>query len=141
MKTLSAQDIAASDDHKIERVKVPEWGGQVFVRTMPGNVRDAYESACLDAKPTEGMVGIRARLTAFTVCDKAGKLLFVGEDGSPDLAQIEMLGERSAVALDRVFTTASRINHLRKEDIDELLGNSDGGRTGEPGSALPPTSE
>lgn len=103
-----------------ERVDVPEWGGEVYVRVMSGAELDAYEVSCLNAAGEQTFDNIRAKLAAFTVCDDAGKLLF-------DPGDIAWIGRTSCVALDRVWEVATRINKRRKQDMDTLRGNSQSG--------------
>ena len=47
MNILSKEAILAADDLPREIVSVPEWGGQVCVRTMTGTDRDAFETSLL----------------------------------------------------------------------------------------------
>jgi hypothetical protein len=42
--TLTRDSILNAKDLKKELVKVPEWGGEVYVRCMTGSERDAFES-------------------------------------------------------------------------------------------------
>ena len=45
MNILSKEAILAADDLPREKVNVPEWGGEVLVRTMSGTDRDAFEAS------------------------------------------------------------------------------------------------
>lgn len=117
--SLTKEEILAADDCKVEQVSVPEWGddGHVFVRTMTGDERDDFEAETLGDKPSDratSLKHIRARLAAYTLCDQQDNRLFGKDD-------IELLGQKSAAALDRVFAVASRLNRLRKEDVEELI--------------------
>lgn len=112
---LNRDTILAKTQLPTERVSVPEWGGDVFVRMLTGGERDYFESSINDARAS-GNTNIRARLASMTVCDESGKRLFSDSD-MPAIAQL------SAAALDRVFEVSARLNRLRKEDIDELEGN------------------
>jgi len=106
---LSRDSILTATDLKKEEVAVPEWGGSVFVRTMSGSERDAFESVQLKDPHKD----FRARMAVQTVCDENGELLF-----SP--ADVDAVGKKSAAALDRVFALACRINGFTKQDVDEL---------------------
>ena len=44
MPILNKAAILAAEDLKTETVAVPEWGGEVRVRTLTGTERDAFES-------------------------------------------------------------------------------------------------
>lgn len=119
--TLTADQILGASDSRTETVSVPEWGGDVKVRTLTGRERDSFEASIVSGKAVN-MVNVRAKLVARTLCDDAGKRLFTD-------AQIEILGDRSARALDRVFAVAQRINGLSQQDVDELAKNSGSGQS------------
>ena len=119
--TLTADQILDANDSTTEIVTVPEWGGDVRVRTLTGKERDSFEASIVNGK-TVNMVNVRAKLVARTACDDSGKRLFSD-------AQIELLGDRSAKALDRVFTVAQRLNGLTQQDVEELAKNSGAGQS------------
>jgi hypothetical protein len=110
---LSRAAILAAGDIESERVEVPEWGGAVWVRTMDGRERDAFEGHQI-AHPWED---IRARLAVITVCDSGGQALFNAGD-------VAAISRKSGRALDRIFEVSARLSGLGKKDIDELKKNS-----------------
>lgn len=115
MSTLREQ-IFAAQDLPSKAVPVPEWGLEVFVRSMTGAERDQYEQDLLAARGADGKVNlanVRARLVAFCTVDAEGKRVFANED-------IPALGAKSAAALDRVFAAASALNGIGQKDVDEL---------------------
>lgn len=117
---LTRDQILSSDDLGREKVDVPEWSGEVYVRTMTGSERDMYELKMLDAQKKGGITGIqdiRATLAALTVCTDDGAPIF-------SLSDIEALGRKSCAALDRVCEVAQRLNRLTAADIDELKKSS-----------------
>ncbi len=61
------------------------------------------------------------------ICDESGTRLFKDK-------QIGELGEKSSIALDRIFAVAKRINKLADSDLDELEKNSDAASRGASGS-------
>lgn len=116
MMTLTRDQIMSCDDLQRELVKLPEWSGEVYVRTMTGSERDMYELRMLEGRKNGGITGIqdiRATLAALTVCDEHGAPIF-------SLSDIEGLGRKSCAALDRVCEVAQRLNRLTTDDIDEL---------------------
>ena len=119
MALLTKEAILAADDLPSEIVPVPEWGGEVKVRSISGKERDGLEAAISAGKKVD-LSNIRARLVALSV---------VGEDGKPLFApaDVEALGGKSAKALDRVFDVAQRLSGLRKEDVEDLVKNSASG--------------
>lgn len=112
---LTAEAILSADDQPKKEVKVPEWGGSVWVRTMSSVERDKYEK---EVQRSEDSVpdNFRAKLAVKTVCDKDGNLLF-SED------QAEALGKKSAKVLDRIFSAIMSLNGFSDKDIAELQGN------------------
>lgn len=110
---LQAQDLPAED------VEVPEWGGVVRVRALTGAERDAYEASVVRRKGNKmeyDPTNMRAKLVAMCVVDEQGNRVFSDKD-------VELLGRKSAAALDRVFQVAQRLSGLRAEDLEELEKN------------------
>ena len=117
---LTKDAILAASDMEYEIVDVPEWGGQVRVRSLTGTERDAFESSMLEGSGKNQKIStkdIRAKLCARTIVDMEDKRLF--NDG-----EIAKLGAKSAAALDRVYTVASRLSKVSNEDVEELAKNS-----------------
>lgn len=113
---LNKEAILAASDLKQEIVNVPEWGGEVIIRTMTGEERDAFDSEMIrDEK--RSLKNVRARFLSLILCDEKGNRLFDDKD-------ISALGKKSAAALDRLFTAGQKLNRLSNEDIEELAGNS-----------------
>jgi len=113
---LTRESILQSDDLPRELVEVPEWGGDVYVRTLTGTERDAFEQSMVHKKNKTNLANVRARFAVLTVCDDSGQRLFTDEDAKE-------LGTKSAAALDRVFEVAQRLNGFSKEDAEDLAGN------------------
>jgi hypothetical protein len=114
---LSKQQILEAKDVRTETVAVPEWGGEVLVKTMSGTERDAYEvSLATGDKPgLPNLVDVRARLLVFTLVNEDGSRIFT-------LDEIGVLGAKSAAALDRLFDAARRLNGIGRE-IEVLAKN------------------
>jgi len=113
---LSREAILNSDDLPRELVHVPEWGGDVYVSTLNGTQRDAFEQSITGKKNKMNLDNVRARFAVLTLVDEQGNRLF--EDGDA-----KALGEKSASALDRVFGVAQRLNGFSDSDARELAGN------------------
>jgi hypothetical protein len=116
MRFLKIDEIKAADDLKSEEVEVPEWGGKVIVRMMTGRERDAFEASVMLAGKKPNYDNLRARLVALTVIDEEGNRLFSEKD-------IEWLGQKSAAALEKIFDVSQRLNAIREQDVEDLLGN------------------
>ena len=110
---LTKEAILAADDLPRERVTVPEWGGDVFVRTMTGTERDAFEASLIGTGSGKDgrLENVRARLVSLALCSESGERLF-------DDAEIVALGKKSARALDRVFGVAQRLNGIGTDQVD-----------------------
>lgn len=123
-RILTRADILQADDLPRELVEVPEWGGSLYVYSMTGTERDAFEDSTTEirqvgrGKPTvkHRFDNIRAKMCARCIKDEDGVRLFTEED-------VEALGRKSAKALDRVFAVAQRLNGFSQEDLEELAGN------------------
>lgn len=120
MAILTKQQILDADDLKKEVVPVPEWGGEVIVTTMTGAAKDAYECSIVQfdgGKATQNLNNVRAKLIAASVVDEQNNLLFSDKE-------VELLGRKSAAALDRVFAVAQRLNAVTQDDLEELAKKS-----------------
>lgn len=120
MKKLTREMILNCDDLKTQEIEIPEWGGTVTIRMMTGRERDAFEASIVDSKGgTRAMKfdNIRAKLVAKTVIDPDTKeLMFT-------VADVEALGNKSAAALDRIFSASQKLSKITEEDVEELVKN------------------
>lgn len=108
---LSKQDILAKSCAKTQTIAVPEWGGEVNIRTITAAERDKFELQC-----SESFVNVRARLCSLAICDESGKRLF-------DDTDVAALGEKDAAPINRIFEAARKLNGFTDEDIEELEKN------------------
>lgn len=113
---LTKEQILQANDLKREVVFVPEWGGEVTVRTLTGEEKDAYEMA-MYAGGKKDLSNIRAGLLARAIVGDDGKRLFTD-------AEVQALGRKSASALDRVYSAAARLSGISKDDEKEFEKNS-----------------
>lgn len=118
---LTKDQILQADDKRTERVEVPEWGGTVIVRTLTGTERDLFEESILrDGR--RDFKGIRAKLVALSVVGEDGVRLFTFKEA-------DLLGEKSARALDRLFGVAQRLCGFTEKDMEGLAENLPGGQS------------
>ncbi len=115
MAILNREAILSAVDLKKELVKVPGWGGEVYISMMTGEARDAWEQGLVGGKGAN-LDNIRARLVAFTAVDDQGKRLFSNEDAIA-------LGQKSATALERCVKVAQKLNRLTEQELDDLVKN------------------
>ncbi len=116
----TADSILSVDDAKFENVDVPEWGGSVRIKAMTGEERDAFESSIAGTNGKMNTINIRAKLVFLSVVNSKGERIFNKE-------QITVLGQKSAAALNRVYTAAAKLSAITSSDVDELAKNSDSG--------------
>lgn len=118
---LSREQILAAEDLPIESVMVPEWGGEVLVRTLTARQRDEFESSLVlgeGKKAKVDVINARARLVVATAVDASGNLLFSPGDA-------ESLGRKSGAAINRIYEVAARLAGITDKDVEELVGNSE----------------
>ncbi len=126
--SLTKQQILSADDCKKERIDVPEWGGEVYIRVMTGAERDMFEAGLYGSDNYNGsgkmnFKNVRAKLATLTLCDESGNRLFTDAD-------MVTLGTKSAAALDRVFSAAQKLNGFTDQDVEDLAKNSVSGQRG-----------
>ena len=114
--TLTAADILNCDDSSKEKINIPEWGGDVYIKVMSGSERDSWELYYGKEIEKTNSVNVRSKLAGLTLCDEQGKRLF--SDG-----QIAALGKKSGSALERVYVESLRINKVTESDIEALEKN------------------
>ncbi len=113
---LTKDQILAAPDLPTRDIEVPEWGGTVRVKSLKGKEREQYEQSILvgPAKNrTVNMIGMRAKLVAAAVIDENGKKIF-NED------EVMALAEKSAKALERVFSVAGDLSGLGEDEVKKL---------------------
>ena len=115
MALLSRDSILQANDLPCERVAVPEWGGEVYVRGLGGAERDQLESIMLQDK-VRSFENLSARLAAMTIVDEQGARLFTDAD-------VATLGRKSSAALRRVVEVAQRLSAVSDADVEQLTKN------------------
>lgn len=110
MMALSKAKILAANDVKLsDPIEVPEWGGEVYIKTLSGTERDAFEDSYAEQK----MKAFRIRFLLLTLSDDAGERLFSDAD-------TDALGKKSSIVINRLFEKAWAHNAFRNEDVDSL---------------------
>ena len=118
MGILSKKQILEAVDLKTIKVAVPEWNGEVFVRTLSGEERDHFEQSILGEDRKMNLDNVRAKLCVLTIVDDKGNRIFAETD-------IIALGKKSGQALDRIYEVSQTLNGIGKNDIEELVKNSE----------------
>lgn len=110
--SLTAEQILAADDLGLKKVRIKEWGGDVFIRVMSVGERDEYERMWIGKKET-GVENFRTQYLARVLCDESGKLLFTRE-------QMKALADKSGAVMGKLFDVAMKHNSMTEEDVQEL---------------------
>lgn len=113
---LTRDQILAAKDIATEKVEVPEWGGSVLVRGLSGGARDTIEAIYTSADGSmnrDRFGNFRAAIVAKSIVDDDGDRVFTDKD-------VEALGEKSSLALGRVFDAAMKLSALNPEDGDGI---------------------
>lgn len=115
-------DILDADDLDREKVHVPEWDVDLWVRALTAAERDEYESEIVQLDQAGDVQmdrrNARAKLVVKCVVDEDGQNVFRNGDAA-------RLGQKSGRAVDRLFAAAQRLSGITEEDMDELVGKSE----------------
>lgn len=122
MSVLSKQNILQVKDSVIERVSVPEWGGEVCLRSITAAERGFIEAAAATYKESKGKDASFARtftvkILSMALCDEEGKRLFSDDE-------VSQLAQKNAKVVARLAEVAQRLSGFAKEDLEELEKNS-----------------
>lgn len=124
MPLLTRDMILKAQDAKQEAIDVPEWGGRVLVRALSGAERDRFESSVMMTNKRGdrevNLRNMRAKLVVLSCIDAKGERLFADAD-------VAVLGDKSASALQRVYDVAAKLSGISKDDAEDLAKNSSGG--------------
>jgi hypothetical protein len=118
---LDRSAILGKKDRALVREYVPEWNGFVYLRTMSGEQRDAFEVSCI-VNGKQSYANVRGKLLVHVICNKDGDLLFTEAEAAD-------LGKKSGAALGRLYNRATQLNAVTEADVDELVKNSGSGTT------------
>ena len=118
---LDFQDLSTRD------VAVPEWGGLVVrVRELTGTERGDFQAAISTVTTEPGgesrvefdAHNLQVQLCAMTIVDENGDRLFKN-------SEVDMLGRKSARALQRVFEASSQLSGIAEDSVEEAAEKSE----------------
>jgi len=104
---------------KIESVAIDGLPEPLYLRTLTGRERDAFENGCFTQRGKDRVMNtdnIRAKLLVRSICNEQGERLFADNEA-------EALGNIPADILDTLFAKAQAMSGLAPADIEELKGN------------------
>jgi len=106
---MSKSRIVSAADTKLDTVNVPEWGGEVCLKTLTGSERDSFE----ESYSGEKMKNFRCRFLVLTLCDENGERLFADDEA-------DVVGKKSALVINRLFEKAWQLNAFSDAAVDSL---------------------
>lgn len=116
---LSKDQIFSIDDLPMRTVHVPQWGGDVTLKTLDGTEREELERLINEFKTRGKLPGgqaVRAVAAALSCVDENGEKLFEKND-------IPTLAKKSGAALDSLLDEILDLNGMTKAAARELEGN------------------
>lgn len=114
-KDLVINDILATEDKTIEKLPIPEWKGNVYVRVMSAKERSEIEDLYMRITESKRDTGrFRKELLRRTWVDKDGVLVM------SDNALAEHMMGKNALAIERIFEKSCEVNGFRQKDVDTL---------------------
>ncbi len=128
MALLTREQVVNCDDRRYEIVPVPEWAGEVRVRSLTEPEYHAYRDSVLTRAGKEREVNeltMRACLVAACVVDESGQTIFTVDDltGGKDPTKA-----KSAHAIAIIWKKAAQLCGLDEDDIGEILKNCETGQ-------------
>lgn len=108
--SLSASDILGVEDRVVEKVKVKEWGGDVFVRSL--TTEEGIALGELIGGSADARKLMLCQLAAF-MCDETGVQLFADEAGAARLMS------RKPTVLSRIIKAGQRLNHAESQEDEK----------------------
>lgn len=116
MALLTKEQILQSNTVTTEKVAVPEWGGEIILKSLSANDQDVIDSLLLKGKAEGGTYdGYRAVVLSRAIVDEQGKRLFTPEE-------VAALGEQDKTVIDRLI---EKVRNLTPADAtaEELAKN------------------
>lgn len=110
------QAILETQDKRVTKVHVPEWGIDVYLMPMSVGDRDAWENEWLERQNKGGVSNFRSKFLVKCLCDESGRKLFTDAD-------VEKLAAKSSSVVCRLFELARKENALTQDQVDELAKN------------------
>lgn len=119
MSLLTRDQILSAQDHKTERVSIPDWGGDVFVRTLSASEWSQYENDSMIGETGNKHVdaaNLRARLVILCCVDESKKQIFT-------MADMESINSKHIANVELVYDASMKINRQDSEGKKTTQGN------------------
>lgn len=128
MATLTRDQIRAAKDSTVEKVPVPEWGGDLFVKTL--SVADIERMEGGKDKEASTDKRTLARALVLAACDEDGEAIFAMDDAA------WLHEEKNGSVLMRIVDAIKRVNPgifaTDTEELEKNSGSTSGGNSSSP---------
>jgi len=114
---LTAEDIFATEDIRTEKMYIPEWKGNVYIRQARGIDQDKFEKEFRGKDGVPNLMHSRARLVASSLYKSNGERMFTDD-------QVIKLSNKSGAVLNRLVDKITEINNITEADLDKIAKNS-----------------
>jgi hypothetical protein len=113
--------VTASDGRRYQDVPVDEWkpGAVIRVSSLSSEMRDLLENYLIEQRKKGTQENVRAFYVWLCAVDADGKRLF------SDPADVGVLGNMSAVPIDRIFRVTLRLNDVGDAAVETEAKNSE----------------
>lgn len=128
---LSRDALKTANDSVIETVIVSEWDNtEFFIRRLGGTERSQFEESLLEEKIIRDSKGRKKTIRKVELSKAKAKLVVLCCVISPVDETLyfqsddwKWLSDKSASALEKLYTVAQRLAGMSSEDMEEISGN------------------
>lgn len=114
MTFLNKESIFNANDIRISTVSVPEWGGELRIKSLSVAERDLLTDKIKNAGDSQAKISIG--IVIMTVIDNNGNKVFSDSD-------YDALANKSAPVIERIALEALRINGLNPDAVEQAEKN------------------
>lgn len=107
--------ILSMDDLKREKISIPEWGLEAFMRSMTAIEVEEFQ-ASINNSDNDDYIGFRAKLVSICLVADDGQRVFSDED-------VEALNQKSSDVIGRLAEIAQKLNGLTADAVEEEVKN------------------
>ena len=117
--SLTREQILQADDLKREKVPVPEWSGDIYVRELTGIEASEFDAWMAENKDNKKALGLgwHPLMVMLCACDESGERLFSRDD-------FESLKGKNKDVIARIAERAISLNRMGADDIEDEVKNS-----------------
>lgn len=112
---LTKEQILAANDRRSIEVSVPEWGDTVRLAVMTGTERESFERMWTETDQ-KLLPQYKVKMLRRCIVDESGATMFTDAD-------LDLLGQKNALVIDRLFTECMKLNGFQKDSVEEAAKN------------------